>query len=492
MASRLSSLDLFRKVPKDLTQATTHGGALTLLVFTVLSAVLFLECWTYVSGETRAKIVLDQNTNAKLQVNFALSFLELPCRFAEIEMWDYLGNAKLDVTGRIEKNVISGERGAEIGRQYQDGGIQHAKSDGSDPVFTSDFVLDATAENFGIKLKERPYTFVLFYVEWCMFCRMVLPLWHNLGGRVHQEGADRRVQIARINCVEQAKLCSESKISGYPTFMMFKDVHPLQDDYHGHRTVDAFMEYTRGIVGNTDAGEAPALKEQWHEGCLLRGQLMVNRVPGNFHVSAKSDGHNFDQKSSTLPSPAAGAQPCLALSLSLTVVVLSPPPISPSTANTSHIVHELTFGPKMASKMLRKVPRDVKENIDPLAGHSFINHFGHMSHEHNIKVVSTHYETGTLLGHDEILGYQMAVSNHQYDADPNVPTAKFSYDLSPTAVVISQTGRRWYEFVTSLCAIIGGMFTTFQLLNGVLSTVSRKTGVSGAPSDILSPTPKRK
>lgn len=145
--------------------------------------------------------------------------------------------------------------------------------------------------------------------------------------------------------------------------------------------------------------------------------------------------------------------------------------------------------------MFRTLPSDVREHIDPLAERHFINHYGHMSHEHNIKVVTTRYEVGSTFGGglaglwgrgEEIMGYQMAVSNHQYDSEPNVPEAKFSYDLSPTAVVISQKGRRWYEFATSLCAIIGGMFTTFQLLNGVLGSVGKKVG-GNQQRDILSP-----
>lgn len=158
-----------------------------------------------------------------------------------------------------------------------------------------------------------------------------------------------------------------------------------------------------------------------------------------------------------------------------------------SAANTSHIVHELTFGPRLKSSMLKKIPFDVRANINPLEGDSFVNHFGHMSHEHNIKVVSTHYQIGTILGSSEIKGYQMAVSSHQYDADPNVPTARFSYDLAPTAVVISQVGRRWYEFFTSLCAIIGGMFTSFQILNGVMGSVTKH--VAAPAPEILSPRP---
>lgn len=153
-------------------------------------------------------------------------------------------------------------------------------------------------------------------------------------------------------------------------------------------------------------------------------------------------------------------------------------------ANTSHIVHELSFGTKLSPSLLKKVPADVQKNINPLEGRSFVNTIGPMSHEHNIKVISTHYEVGTLLGSSEILGYQMSVSNHQFNADPAVPTARWSYDLSPTAVVISQGGRRWYEFITSLCAIIGGTFTSFQLLNGFLGSVVKSKRSSSKLSQL--------
>lgn len=459
MSGRLSALDLFRKVPRDLSQATSHGGALSLLVFSLLAAVLMLEVWTYAAGETRSKIVLDQNNDHKLQINFAISFHELPCQFAEVEVWDYLGNARLDVTGRVTKNTVTGEYAQFVGRRYTPDNLVHEKAEEGAPVLgvgdggeaPAGGVLAATADNFGIRLKEKPHTFVLFYVDWCMYCRNVLPRWYELVARVAALGLDRKVQIASVDCVKEAQLCADSKISGYPTFMMFKDVHPLQSEYSGPRSVDSFVEFLGGIVGAPESAPPPNLKEQWHEGCRLRGELLVNRVPGNFHVSAKSGGHSFDQKST----------------------------------NTSHVIHELTFGRRMRGHMLKKVPADVRENINPLAGKAFVNHFGFMSHEHNIKVVSTHYLTGTLRQED-ILGYQIAVSNQQYDSDPNVPTATFSYDLSPTAVVISQSGRRWYEFLTSLCAIIGGMFTTFQLLNGVLGSVSEKV-VSRGVAELISP-----
>lgn len=156
---------------------------------------------------------------------------------------------------------------------------------------------------------------LVFSIQRHQFCKLVSPIWHELGKAIKAKKWGKHIAIARVDCVAEERLCRDSKIPGYPTIMMFRDVHPLVDDYRGHRNVPSFMDYIERItdVANKDnvasvAGEdgenggaaaLPEFKEQWHEGCLMRGKLEVNRVPGNFHISAKSNGHNFDQKSST-------------------------------------------------------------------------------------------------------------------------------------------------------------------------------------------------
>lgn len=180
------------------------------------------------------------------------------------------------------------------------------------------------------------------------------------------------VKIAQVDCVKEADLCQATKISGYPTFIMFKGVNPLEEDYHGERSVEMFSQYVKKVSDTPP--EDHALKYQWHEGCLLSGILQVNRVPGNFHVSAKSDAHNFDQKST----------------------------------NTSHMIHHLSFGSEMPQDLYMRVPEDIRLNIAPLDDILFINHQGHRSHEHYIKVVSTHYQAGSLRRRRDILGYQVS------------------------------------------------------------------------------------
>ena len=48
----------------------------------------------------------------------------------------------------------------------------------------------------------------------------------------------------------------------------------------------------------------------------------------------------------------------------------------------------------------------------------------------------------------------------------DVPQARFSYDLSPMAVVVKKEERKWYDFITSMCGVIGGTFTQARALGG--------------------------
>lgn len=55
--------------------------------------------------------------------------------------------------------------------------------------------------------------------------------------------------------------------------------------------------------------------------------------------------------------------------------------------------------------------------------------------------------------------------------DEDIPEARFAYDLSPVAVVITSGGKKPYEFITSICAVIGGTFTVVGLFSGMLSVI---------------------
>lgn len=63
--------------------------------------------------------------------------------------------------------------------------------------------------------------------------------------------------------------------------------------------------------------------------------------------------------------------------------------------------------------------------------------------------------------------YEYTVHSHMYDTD-QPPAAKFSYDLSPVQIVVKEMPRPWYHFLTTLCAIIGGVFTVLGIIDNLL------------------------
>lgn len=54
-----------------------------------------------------------------------------------------------------------------------------------------------------------------------------------------------------------------------------------------------------------------------------------------------------------------------------------------------------------------------------------------------------------------------------------VPSVFFMYDLSPIMVSIKETKRSIIGFITSLCAIVGGVFTVAQVLDALLYRATR-------------------
>jgi Endoplasmic reticulum vesicle transporter len=260
------------------------------------------------------------------------------------------------------------------------------------------------------------------------------------------------VGIGKIDCVAQADLCREQKVMAFPTLRWYHDGEPATPDYKMDRTVPALLGFAKRKLEMDDKYKLWAenakdvddkereLKQQMfrqsrpdHPACQVSGYLMVNRVPGNFHIEAKSVNHN----------------------------------INAAMTNLSHIVNHLSFGPPLDINKDRKVQRILKQvpvshqQFAPMDGQVYLTKTFHQAYHHYIKIVSTHMLMGKSAA-NTMMTYQFIEQSQvvYYDA-VNVPEARFSYDLSPMAVVVEKKGRKWYDYLTSLCAIIGGTFTRF-------------------------------
>ena len=99
----LRSVHFYRKIPKDLTEATTSGGLISLLS-TLLMVYLFCSQFlAYLAVDQTTEIVLDSSDEKKLQLNFNVTLYHLPCRFATLDIVDVMGTHFQNVT--LAQNV---------------------------------------------------------------------------------------------------------------------------------------------------------------------------------------------------------------------------------------------------------------------------------------------------------------------------------------------------------------------------------------------------
>lgn len=261
------------------------------------------------------------------------------------------------------------------------------------------------------------------------------------------------VGIANVDCVRHNEICRDHAIMAFPTIRWYESSEAQSPDYRSDRTVTALVSFVRRKLELNEKfkdwdKKGDGKKDEFRKlysvpenpGCQVSGTLMVNRVPGNFHIEAKSKNHNLNA----------------------------------AMTNLTHRVNHLSFG-EMGKDQSRSVKRALKQvpealrQFTPLDDTMHVTREFHKAHHHYIKVVSTHLKVGysgiptlyQFLEQSQIVAYN----------DVNVPEARFSYDLSPMSVIVEKTGRKWYDYLTSLCAIIGGTFTTLGLIDAVLYKV---------------------
>ena len=140
--------------------------------------------------------------------------------------------------------------------------------------------------------------------------------------------------------------------------------------------------------------------------------------------------------------------------------------------NVTHTIHDFGFGPPISGS--------VGEGRNSLAGNKFVAEEGSGLVKYSLKVVP--------ISHQRM--YRAEVKTHTYSAnvafvseavaakDVAAPTlllgVEFSYDFTPVMVRYTDTRKSMLEFITSVCAIIGGVHTVSGLLVRGIQGVSRK------------------
>ncbi|KAI0684934.1 endoplasmic reticulum-derived transport vesicle ERV46 [Cytidiella melzeri] len=236
-------------------------------------------------------------------------------------------------------------------------------------------------------------------------------------------------------------------------------------------------------------GWSDRLKEQAHEGCNIAGLIQVNKVVGNIHFSPgrsfrtaaqniyelvpylKEDGnrHDFSHTIHTFAFQGYDEydfeKANVGIKLKQKLGVLNP--LDATTMRTSKAQYMFQYFLKVVSTQFRTLDG---------------------------KIINTHQYSATHFERDLTKG--LAENNqggvHVMHGISGIPGAFFNYEISPILIVHQETRQSFAHFLTSTCAIVGGVLTVASLIDSVAFATSKKLKKGGGSySDgklILTPT----
>lgn len=182
------------------------------------------------------------------------------------------------------------------------------------------------------------------------------------------------------------------------------------------------------------------------EGCNIAGHMSVNKVAGNFHI-AMGQTHSRESRHIHQFNPA-----------------------EIPNYNVSHRINKLYFG--------ELIPGQVNPLDGRLAVPAEVPGTG--VYQYFIKIVPTRLLSGTFFSSTVIHAAQYSVTSSFRPALINgqrqnvLPGVFWVYDLSPFMVDASTYHTPLFEFLTALCAIIGGVITVAGMVNSFLHYLPSK------------------
>ncbi|KAI8009212.1 Protein disulfide isomerase-like 5-4 [Camellia lanceoleosa] len=402
---KLKSVDFYRKIPRDLTEASLPGAGLSIIAAFSMIFLFGMELNNYFTVSTSTSVIVDKD------------FPALSCEFAAVDVSDILGTSRLNITKTIHKYPIDPDL-KPTGFEFHTGLISRMikHDDEVDEEYAEgSFVL--SEHNFDRVARRHPILVVNFYAPWCHWSNRLKPSWEKAVGIIRERydpDVDGHILLGKVDCTEEINLCRRHHIQGYPSIRIFRKGSDARDDhghhdhesYYGDRDTDSLVKTMEDLVAPiTMESQRLALKNELGNvaddakrpaplagGCRIEGFVRVKKVPGNLVISARSVAHSFDA----------------------------------SKMNMSHIISNLSFGKKISPEVMSGLKRVVPYlggSHDKLNGQEYITHLG--------------------------------------DSKANI------------TVLITEDSKSFSHFITSVCAIIGGVFTVAGILDSVLHNTMR-------------------
>mmetsp|Transcript_19529 Transcript_19529/g.43191 ORF Transcript_19529/g.43191 Transcript_19529/m.43191 type:complete len:498 (+) Transcript_19529:2-1495(+) len=478
-----------RWLPREYVETTAAGGCCTLVAYAVMLSMFLLQLRTFLNPPVRSTLEMDQDVRRPtMQINFDVDMHDIECRNLRVQVLDDVRREPIEVNSQrvmltnIDRDGTSqgiygdlsddGAPKEETEEEHQAHAQRLAKKDGK-----SELDADWADSHDGFKhqsfqhvVQFHDFTLVNFFATWCSHCQKFAPAWKTLAEEIRKrkdfidrDGKSREVWPIKMNCVDFKPLCREVGIDAFPTIRLYKSDGSFSR-YDGARDLESILRWIELVVRTKSSGWKK--KHEAHElGCNVRGFVQVPRVPGQLQLLAGEGDQDLE----------------------------------PTMTNVSHLVRHLSFSdpdalskfrlPSRASGMgvFDQVTRRLSPASAPLDGQGYSTHAFHQEVEHHLNVVSI-VSASSLPTASRRQRVQYNMVHYQRTAkvpQDSIPQARFHFDLEAFGIRVEHEELPWYDFATSLLAMLGGIFVLVRLLQkasrgfaAALLRAARKNGTS--------------
>mmetsp|Transcript_28622 Transcript_28622/g.46050 ORF Transcript_28622/g.46050 Transcript_28622/m.46050 type:complete len:347 (+) Transcript_28622:126-1166(+) len=102
------AFDIYRKVPRDLTEPTLSGAAVSCCTVTLAVYLFFSELSVFMRRTWKSEMVLDESrTEEKLQINLNITLPAMPCELLSFDAQDVMGSHEVDAHGHLFKDRLT-------------------------------------------------------------------------------------------------------------------------------------------------------------------------------------------------------------------------------------------------------------------------------------------------------------------------------------------------------------------------------------------------
>jgi len=448
-----------RWLPRDFVETSQTGGLFTILAYVTMLVVFIFELKAFAQTDYATQMALDKQNDDLLQINFDIDLYDIECRNVKVSVFSQANEESLglvakdfwlrsiDSKGKTFGLAIKQEEEEDEDTAHEKRMAQLQKEDGKEEL-DHDWLSSHDGfkhKSFEHVLEAHDFTLINFFAEWCSHCRNFSPKWAEIAKKVNRDaynpgqtfpdrdGKNRGVQMLKMNCVDFKDLCHTQGIDAYPTLRLYK-ADGTFSVYEGKRDETELIRWIERTVKMKSYGWAKD-HEAFERGCNAKGRFQVSRVPGHFELQAGGG----DQT------------------------------LNPKMTNVSLLVKHLSFSDPDDGKYHRQswagMPHNVLDHLSPVDGRNFVTANFHEAWVHDLKVVSTVSTRGAT-------AYQFS-HQHRLSKVPeaDIPQAQFHYDIEPFSLVMRVDSKKWYEFITSMLAIVGGTFVVMRLMSTLSLTV---------------------